>query len=88
MQVLMNGYARNDENGKPQVIELNIYRATERKVYEDNLRHTIIDTENSLKSEREIAILREQFIAVLGHDLRNPLGAIKSGSRTLKYLFF
>jgi signal transduction histidine kinase len=33
-------------------------------------------TEASLAAERKTAELREQFIAVLGHDLRNPLGAI------------
>ena len=33
-------------------------------------------TEAALLSERETADLREQFIAVLGHDLRNPLAAV------------
>jgi signal transduction histidine kinase len=33
-------------------------------------------SEASLLEERQSAELREQFIAVLGHDLRNPLGAI------------
>jgi signal transduction histidine kinase len=32
----------------------------------------------------EAAELREQFIAVLGHDLRNPLGAISSGVQVLR----
>ena len=35
--------------------------------------------ETHLSDERETAALREQFIAVLGHDLRNPLMAIRSG---------
>jgi sigma-B regulation protein RsbU (phosphoserine phosphatase) len=33
----------------------------------------------TLTSQRKEAELREQFIAVLGHDLRNPLAAIASG---------
>jgi signal transduction histidine kinase len=37
----------------------------------------------ALASERETAMLREQFIAVLGHDLRNPLSAIVTGSEFL-----
>ncbi|WP_421358054.1 sensor histidine kinase [Agrobacterium rosae] len=38
-----------------------------------------------LESEREIAELREQFIAVLGHDLRNPIAALNAGtSRPMK----
>ena len=38
---------------------------------------------SDLLSERETAELREQFIAVLGHDLRTPLGAIRSGAEIL-----
>jgi signal transduction histidine kinase len=34
-----------------------------------------------LLTERQGAELREQFIAVLGHDLRNPLAAIDAGAR-------
>ncbi len=41
-------------------------------------------TEDSLFNERKIAALREEFIAVLGHDLRNPLAAIDSGMRLLR----
>lgn len=40
-------------------------------------------SEADLSSEREMAGLREQFIAVLGHDLRNPLAAIDAGVQTL-----
>jgi sigma-B regulation protein RsbU (phosphoserine phosphatase) len=36
------------------------------------------------RRERETAELREQFIAVLGHDLRNPLAAISAGARILQ----
>jgi signal transduction histidine kinase len=37
----------------------------------------------TLLSERESTELREQFIAVLGHDLRNPLASIDAGVRIL-----
>ena len=40
--------------------------------------------ETILSDERETAALREQFIAVLGHDLRNPLMAIRSGVTLLR----
>jgi phosphoserine phosphatase RsbU/P len=33
--------------------------------------------------ERETSELREQFIAVLGHGLRNPLASIAAGARVL-----
>jgi len=42
--------------------------------------------EQALLSERETAELREQFIAVLGHDVRNPLGAIANGADLLLLL--
>jgi GAF domain-containing protein len=37
-----------------------------------------------LLDAQKTAELREQFIAVLGHDLRNPLGAISSGLQLLR----
>ena len=46
--------------------------------------HRLADSEAKLLSERESAELREQFIAVLGHDLRNPLAAIDAGMNTLR----
>jgi GAF domain-containing protein len=40
-------------------------------------------SEATLLSERETSELREHFIAVLGHDLRNPLASIAAGTRML-----
>ena len=40
-------------------------------------------TETELLKERENAELREQFIAVIGHDLRNPLFAITTAAERL-----
>jgi len=40
-------------------------------------------SETALATERQRAELREQFIAVLGHDLRNPLTAIDAGAQLL-----
>jgi signal transduction histidine kinase len=41
-------------------------------------------TQAHLTAELKNAELREQFIAVLGHDLRNPLASITSGVRMLQ----
>ncbi|MES2709590.1 MAG: HAMP domain-containing sensor histidine kinase, partial [Verrucomicrobiota bacterium] len=41
-------------------------------------------SESRLLEERGASELREQFIGVLGHDLRNPLGAISMGTMLLK----
>ncbi len=40
--------------------------------------------QSDLKDEHENSELREQFIAVLGHDLRNPLASIEAGARMLQ----
>ena len=39
--------------------------------------------EEKLARQMEDAELREQFIAVLGHDLRNPLASVAAGTRVL-----
>jgi signal transduction histidine kinase len=44
----------------------------------------IATAEASLQDVRASAELREQFIAVLGHDLRNPLASIAAGTRLLQ----
>lgn len=43
------------------------------------------EVQSELQTEREISELREQFIAVLGHDLRTPLGVIQSGIALLRH---
>src|ERR1700733_335989 len=43
----------------------------------------VASSEATLFDERKTSELREQFIAVLGHDLRNPLASIASGVRLL-----
>lgn len=47
---------------------------------EDSLQRS----EDALLDERATAELRDQFIAVLGHDLRNPLAAVQAGAEMLK----
>ena len=43
----------------------------------------LASSEADLLDERRTAELREQFIAVLGHDLRDPLASINSGTQIL-----
>jgi signal transduction histidine kinase len=44
----------------------------------------LAQSEADLAGERELAELQEQFIAVLGHDLRNPLASIDAGVHLLR----
>ncbi|AXA92865.1 GAF domain-containing sensor histidine kinase [Massilia sp. YMA4] len=41
------------------------------------------DRNSELSDEKETAVLREQFIAVLGHDIRTPLSSILHGAEIL-----
>jgi sigma-B regulation protein RsbU (phosphoserine phosphatase) len=43
-----------------------------------------LQSDTALISQRQEAELREQFIAVLGHDLRNPLASISAGARLIR----
>lgn len=45
---------------------------------------THLDAVQRYETERKISERREQFIAVLGHDLRNPLASIDAGTRYLQ----
>lgn len=45
---------------------------------------THLDAVRRYETERQMAERREQFIAVLGHDLRNPLASIDAGTRYLQ----
>jgi signal transduction histidine kinase len=47
-------------------------------------RRRLATAEANLLDARTAAILREQFIAVLGHDLRNPLASIGAGTQLLQ----
>jgi phosphoserine phosphatase RsbU/P len=57
-------------------------KALEKRVSDGEADRLLIDA--ALISHRQDAELREQFIAVLGHDLRNPLASISAGMRLLQ----
>lgn len=83
VQCLVNAAERRTEAGDLLFTRLTIFRATERRRYERALVDARDATERAAAAERETSHLREQFIAVLGHDLRNPLASISSGVRLL-----
>lgn len=47
-------------------------------------RQEIAEGRASLQTERDTARLREEFIAIVGHDLRNPIAAVTSGLRLIE----
>lgn len=84
LPVLVNASERRDKSDNPLYIRLTVFKATDRSLYEQNLRTAKSLAEAQLTAANEISLLREHFIAVLGHDLRNPLGAITMGTTVLE----
>jgi sigma-B regulation protein RsbU (phosphoserine phosphatase) len=82
--VLVNAAERTDENGKPQFIRITIFNAIDRRRYERELVKAREEQRTLAAALQREAELREQFIAVLGHDLRNPLAAIAAGIQLLQ----
>ena len=83
MPVYINGYEKRDENNQPQFIRFTLFKGSDRRLYEENLKIAKKLAETELNIEKQNAVIREQFIAVLGHDLRNPLGGVMSAAQLL-----
>jgi sigma-B regulation protein RsbU (phosphoserine phosphatase) len=82
--VLANAAERRDSNGGLLFTRLAVFQAGDRRRYERDLLSARDRATEAIRDERALSELREQFIAVLGHDLRNPLAAIASGARLLE----
>jgi sigma-B regulation protein RsbU (phosphoserine phosphatase) len=83
VQMIANALEGRDATGKPLFVRLALFKATDRRLYESQLLQARDEATISLADERATSELREQFIAVLGHDLRNPLASISAGARIL-----
>jgi sigma-B regulation protein RsbU (phosphoserine phosphatase) len=84
LPVIANAVERRGPDGCLLFTALVVIKATDRRRYERQLVDSRAELQKGLASERETGELREQFIAVLGHDLRNPLAAISAGARILQ----
>ena len=84
LPVIANAAERRDADGGLLFTAVVVLKATDRRRYERQLVGSRSELQKGLATERETAELREQFIAVPGHDLRNPLAAISSGARILQ----
>jgi len=83
LAILANVAERRDDKGNHLFTRLTIIKATERRRYERDLVEARTKAERGLQLERAASELREQFVAVLGHDLRNPLAGIEGGIRLI-----
>jgi phosphoserine phosphatase RsbU/P len=82
--VIANASEKRDKSDNHLFTRLTLFRAEDRRKYERNLLEAKIRAESEAEQRDREAELREQFIAVLGHDLRNPVAALKAGTDLLK----
>lgn len=90
LAVLANATQRADAQGEVLETRIALFQATSRRKYQRELyqaqqeaiaaRHELEAVNHTLT---ETGKLREEFMAILGHDLRNPLASIGSGMRIL-----
>lgn len=80
---IANAAEKRDLEGRHLFTRLTLFKAVDRRTYERSLLEARVKAEAESKAQREAAVVREQFMAVLGHDLRNPLAAIAAGVRML-----
>jgi sigma-B regulation protein RsbU (phosphoserine phosphatase) len=76
---IANAAEKRDADGRHLFTRLTLFRAVDRRAYERTLLEARAKAEAETKAHREAILLREQFMAVLGHDLRNPLAALAAG---------
>ena len=90
LPVIANAAERRAADGSVISTRITLLKAADRRRYERELLNARDQSRSAeaaaraiLKDERQTSELREQFIAVLGHDLRNPLASISAGARIL-----
>lgn len=76
LPALANAVEKRDADGGLLFTRVTLFQARERRRYEREL----VDAR---MAEREMGKLRDEFIAVLGHDLRNPVAALGAGAKLL-----
>ncbi|MGO4133953.1 ATP-binding protein [Rhizobium brockwellii] len=91
LPVLANAMERRAEDGALLFTRVTMFQAAERRRYERELVEARAAADaagatikSELDFEQQTAELREQFIAILGHDLRNPLASIAAAGRMLR----
>lgn len=83
LPVIANAAEKRDRDGGHVFTRLTMFKAVDRRTYERGLVAARERAEAAIAAEHETSVLREQFIAVLGHDLRNPLAALAAGVRMI-----
>ncbi|WP_233222435.1 sensor histidine kinase [Allosphingosinicella deserti] len=77
--VIANAAEKRGLDGEQVFTRLTMFKAVDRRTYERSLVAARTHADAAAAAEHDSSVLREQFIAVHGHDLRNPLAALAAG---------
>jgi sigma-B regulation protein RsbU (phosphoserine phosphatase) len=83
LPVIANAAEKRRADEEHVFTRLTMFKAVDRRTYERGLVSAKTQAEATAAAEHETSMLREQFIAVLGHDLRNPMAALAAGIRMI-----
>lgn len=83
LPVIANAAEKRGPDGEHLFTRLTLFMAVDRRTYERGLVAAKSAAEAKAAAEHDVSVLREQFIAILGHDLRNPLMALAAGIRMI-----
>ncbi|GGG13756.1 PAS domain-containing sensor histidine kinase [Rhizobium wenxiniae] len=81
--VIMSASQTYDAAGLPDTTRIAFVLAAERRLYERELVSQRDSAEEGFRQEQADGVLREQFVAILSHDLRNPVASITAATRML-----
>ncbi|MEH6757401.1 MAG: PAS domain-containing sensor histidine kinase [Parasphingorhabdus sp.] len=81
--VIANAAECRAKTGELLFTRLTLFKAADRLTFERSLIEAKVKAEQRALVERKAIEIRDQFVAVLGHDLRNPLAAVAAGTRML-----
>jgi sigma-B regulation protein RsbU (phosphoserine phosphatase) len=79
LPVIANAAEKRGPDGEHLFTRMILFRAVERRAYERSLLQAKEVAESATKAGQDEALLRDQFIAVMAHDIRNPLAALTAG---------
>lgn len=81
---IVNAAEKRGQDGRHLFTRITLFKAVDRRTYERTLLEARLRAESESIAEKKNSLLREQFIAVLGHDLRNPIAALEAGITLLQ----
>lgn len=84
LPVMGTAREKRGPDNKHLFTRLTLFKAVERRSFERSLIEAKVRAEERYRTEHDQLELRDQFIAVLGHDLRNPIAAVEAGARMLE----